>query len=161
MQLSLTTKYALQSLALLARRGGASTSVRELCDQLKVPQKYLGRLMPRLRRAGLVKVLRGSAGGYRLAREPARIPLRAVVEATQGFTGFQTCMLGIDACDRGEGVCMLHAFWGPHRAAILDTLERVTIADLAAAPGGHPAGGLPAFRTPRPRRHPAEARSIR
>jgi Rrf2 family protein len=160
MELRLTTKYALQSLALLARRGEASTSVRELCDRLKVPQKYLGRLMPRLRRAGLVKVLRGAAGGYRLAREPTRIPLRAVVEATQGLDGFLTCMLGSDSCARSEGACMLHAFWGPHRAAILDTLERVTIADLAGAPGGGPTEGLPTFRTRRPRRRPAEARRV-
>jgi Rrf2 family protein len=159
MQFSLTTKYAVQSLALLARRGAASTSVRELCDELKVPRKYLGRLMPRLRRAGLVKALRGAAGGYRLARQPDRIPLRAVVEATQGLDGFLTCMLGIDACARSEGACMLHAFWGPHRAAVLDTLERVTIADLAGAPGGGLTEGLPAFRTPR--RRPVEARRVR
>lgn len=142
MQLALTTKYALQSLILLAQSGTDLHSVHAIAEELGIPRKYLGRLMPILRRAGLVQVLRGKSGGYGLARSPGKIKLASVVDAVQGLESLRRCMLGLEACSTGEK-CRLHAIWAPHQKAILATLERVTLADLAARIDSDSVVGLP------------------
>src|SRR6185503_5466636 len=68
------TRYALRSLLFLAEeQGGAPVQLARIAETQRVPPKYLELIMIDLKRAGLVKSVRGPKGGYRLAREPAQI----------------------------------------------------------------------------------------
>jgi Rrf2 family protein len=59
----------LQALVELARqRNGAPLQSREIALRQGIPQAYLDQLLVSLRRAGLVKSVRGAGGGYLLAR---------------------------------------------------------------------------------------------
>jgi Rrf2 family protein len=46
-----------------------------------IPAPYLEKLLIEMRRAGLVKSVRGSQGGYQLAYEPDKISLGQILEA--------------------------------------------------------------------------------
>jgi Rrf2 family transcriptional regulator, iron-sulfur cluster assembly transcription factor len=70
---------ALLDLSLQPRYGPAS--VADIAQRQSLPAPYLEKLLIELRRAGLVYSVRGSQGGYRLARSPAQISVGQVLEA--------------------------------------------------------------------------------
>jgi Rrf2 family transcriptional regulator, iron-sulfur cluster assembly transcription factor len=57
------------------------TSVRLIAKRQDIPAPYLEKLLIELRRSGLVTAIRGSQGGYQLARSPAHISLGQILEA--------------------------------------------------------------------------------
>ncbi|MGB7417241.1 MAG: Rrf2 family transcriptional regulator [Thermosynechococcaceae cyanobacterium] len=84
MKLKLTTRghysvKALLDLSLQPNYGPASVSA--IAQRQTLPAPYLEKLLIDLRRAGLVRSIRGSQGGYQLAKAPAQISLGAVLEA--------------------------------------------------------------------------------
>jgi len=50
-------------------------SVKTIAKRQDIPAPYLEKLLIEMRRAGLVKSIRGSVGGYQLARKPAQISI--------------------------------------------------------------------------------------
>ncbi|MBD2165498.1 Rrf2 family transcriptional regulator [Calothrix membranacea FACHB-236] len=56
-------------------------SVRAIAKRQDIPAPYLEKLLIEMRRAGLVKSIRGSIGGYQLAREPAKISIGQILES--------------------------------------------------------------------------------
>jgi Rrf2 family transcriptional regulator, iron-sulfur cluster assembly transcription factor len=70
---------ALLDLSLQPRFG--PTSVKSIAKRQELPAPYLEKLLIEMRRAGLVQSIRGSQGGYQLARQPAQISLGQILEA--------------------------------------------------------------------------------
>lgn len=70
---------ALLDLSFQPRYGPAS--VKAIARRQDIPAPYLEKLLIEMRRAGLVHSLRGSQGGYQLARPPAEISLAQILEA--------------------------------------------------------------------------------
>lgn len=70
---------ALLDLSLQPRYGPAS--VKAIASRQDLPAAYLEKLLIEMRRAGLVQSIRGSMGGYKLARSPAQISLGQILEA--------------------------------------------------------------------------------
>lgn len=82
--MKLTTKghysvKALLDLSLQPKYG--PVSVKAIAKRQDIPAPYLEKLLIEIRRAGLVKSIRGSIGGYQLAREPAQISIGQILEA--------------------------------------------------------------------------------
>ena len=88
MRLSLQVHYAICGIFDLAYNGqGQLVQVRVIGERQGIPTRYLEQIFQRLRRADLIIGKRGPGGGYTLARPPARITLREVVEAVEGPLG--------------------------------------------------------------------------
>lgn len=83
---------ALLDLSLQPHYGPAS--VNAIAQRQDLPAPYLEKLLIEMRRAGLVQSVRGSQGGYQLARSPAQISLgqilEAVGESSQPLLGLHT-----------------------------------------------------------------------
>ncbi len=82
--MKLTTRghYSVKALLDLSlQRGNSPTSVKAIAIRQDLPAPYLEKLLIEMRRAGLVKSVRGANGGYQLAREPAQISLGQILEA--------------------------------------------------------------------------------
>ena len=80
----LTTKgrYAMIALADLAHSGPESlVNLTELSNRQNLSVHYLEQLFVKLRRAGLVKSVRGPGGGYKLAKSPESIRITEILEA--------------------------------------------------------------------------------
>jgi Rrf2 family protein len=85
MRLSLQVQYAICGVFDLAYNGhGEPVQIRVISERQSIPARYLEQIFGRLRRSGVVTSKRGPGGGYTLARSPARITLREVVEAVEG-----------------------------------------------------------------------------
>ena len=73
-------------------------------------------------------------GGYRLARDPARITVGDIVRAVEGPVAMVECVLAEGeekpACDRADR-CVTHLLWTRISEAVTDMLNGVTLQDLA------------------------------
>ena len=135
---STKSEYGVRVMVELARRGGAEpVALADIAEHEGLPLAYLEHLVARLRRAGLVESRRGAHGGYLLAREPAQITMAEVVEALEGRIApiecFSSTPDGTIHCVRefdAERVCTTKILWTRVRAAILDTLQETTLAEL-------------------------------
>jgi Rrf2 family protein len=58
--------------------------VRQIAEAYRIPERYLIQILLQLKAAGLVQSMRGSSGGYRLARDPAQISLGEVLAIIDG-----------------------------------------------------------------------------
>lgn len=132
MRLELTRRgdYAVRAmLALASRAADTSVSAREVALEMGIPVGYLPRIMGDLARSGLVVSTVGRSGGYRIGRPPARISLLEVIEAVEGDSRRQTCVLRDVPCGR-DGHCQVHAVFSAAQQALLDRLAKATLADI-------------------------------
>jgi Rrf2 family protein len=84
--LSAKTQYgivALIELAAIHPRGGV-LQVAEIAQRQSIPDRYLEQMLTSLRRAGILRSLRGPRGGYQLSRPPADVRVQQVVAALEG-----------------------------------------------------------------------------
>jgi Rrf2 family iron-sulfur cluster assembly transcriptional regulator len=82
--MKLTTRghYSVKALLDLALQPSRQpVSVNTIAARQSLPAPYLEKLLIDLRRSGIVESVRGSQGGYRLARSPQDISLGEILEA--------------------------------------------------------------------------------
>ena len=120
-------------MAALARSPGEPHSSFALHRELKIPRKYLQRLLTSLAKRELIRSVRGRNGGFVLARPARRIALADIVEAVEGFARQPQCLFGFAEC-RLDRPCAMHDRWARHQRAVVRTLTRATLADAVAAP---------------------------
>jgi Rrf2 family protein len=133
MRLELTKRgdYAVRAMIALARGNGERLSARRISDAMEIPVRFLPQVLGDLHRAGLVAAAPGRTGGYRLSREADSITLLDVIEAVEGDSRRQTCVLRGGPCGR-DGTCDVHAVFFAGQEALLATFARASIAELAA-----------------------------
>lgn len=61
-----------------------SLPIRQIAKAQSIPEDYLRQLLVTLKKAGLIKSMRGKAGGYALARPAAEITVREIIEKLDG-----------------------------------------------------------------------------
>jgi Rrf2 family protein len=133
MRFTTWAEYGLIAAVHLARRvGQGPVAARELAGQERLPHEYVEQILLRLRRAGLVQSVRGARGGYLLARAPAAITVRDVIEASELVTFEVNCDLHpVDPgrCDP-RTACSIRPVWRVLERRINDVLSGVSLGDL-------------------------------
>lgn len=77
--------YGLAAMFELAQiKTGKPIQIREIAARAEIPQNYLEQLLILLRKANLVKSIRGAHGGYMLVREPKEIIIGEILIALEG-----------------------------------------------------------------------------
>lgn len=126
--------YVIRAAIHLAQRWdghGSYCKIREIAEAMDLPLSYTPQLLGLLAKAGLAEARAGRAGGYRLARDPATIPVLEVIEAAEGRLGSKRCPLRGGPC-HWDDVCALHPTWVAVSEAIRATLAGVSLAEVAA-----------------------------
>jgi Rrf2 family protein len=119
--------YALRALLdLAAQAPGVPAQSREIAQRQDIPESYLNQLLVILRRAGLVRSVRGSAGGYVLGAEPRRMTVAEVVDCLHGSDFLGELAGGSEA----QTAAVIRRLQGRVSAALRAELERVTLAEL-------------------------------
>lgn len=76
--------YGLAAICELSKRKGDSPmQTKDIALNANIPQNYLEQLLGKLRRAGIVKSIRGAKGGYSLARNPEDIKVLDILIALE------------------------------------------------------------------------------
>jgi Rrf2 family protein len=128
-------EYGLICTLHLARRvGDGPVAGREVAARERLPQDYVEQILLRLRRAGIVRSVRGAHGGYTLAEPPERISVRAVIAASELETFDLHCVshpVEESRCAASHD-CSIRPVWQLLQRRIDDVLEGVHLADLLA-----------------------------
>ena len=143
--------YTVRATLYLARRPGRQRR-RDIAGAMEIPDNYLPQILGSLVKAGIVRSTVGRLGGYELARPPASISLREVIEIGEGPIRSEKCVLRGGPCYWGDK-CAMHDAWIEAERALTDKLGRTTFADLARADWENElrtdASRRPAIRRPR------------
>lgn len=114
-----------------------SVGAHDIADAQGLPLQYAQQILHRLKKGALVKSVRGPRGGYRLARSPQEISLKAILDATEGDTFKVIC----DAdpiyhdCGKGEMACTLRGVWSGLKGVIDGYLEQRMLSELVTPEG--------------------------
>lgn len=85
MKLSKKSRYGLSALIDLAVNSRTGhVALGNIAERNEISPQYLEQVFASLRRAGIVKSVKGSQGGYLLNREPSKITVSSVIEALEG-----------------------------------------------------------------------------
>ncbi len=130
-KISMRSDYGARALLYLAEHyGRGPVQSAEIAARQGIPEAYLEQLLTVLRRAGLIRSVRGPAGGHMLARPPGEVRLSEVVAAMDGPTPTLAC-----TSERGCQVtpqCVLYDVWREIETTAQSILDSVTLADLLA-----------------------------
>lgn len=82
------TEYGLLALLELARiqDTGDVLQVAEIAQRQGIPDRYLEQMLTDLRKAGILRSIRGPRGGYQLARPATELTIAEVVACLEGET---------------------------------------------------------------------------
>jgi Rrf2 family transcriptional regulator, nitric oxide-sensitive transcriptional repressor len=129
MILNKTTTYALRILIHMATEEHEMYTAKELFGSLNIHQRYLRRLLTDLSKSGFIKSTRGRSGGYVFAKPLDRILISEIIDAVEGFSSFNSCILGNADC-RLTPVCGMHVAWAKVKEEMLATFTTTSLADL-------------------------------
>jgi len=139
LQLTRGGEYALRAMSYLARRPvGEISALHDVGAEQDIPESFLAKIFQSLVHSGLVVSQRGAHGGFSLARPPADITVRDVIEAVDGPIALNGCVLWPDDCQR-SGDCRMHDVWMLAQERMMSVLGEVTLAQLTAATAATPA----------------------
>lgn len=132
MKLSTKSRYAVMAICdLAARAQGRPVSLAEIAQRQDISLSYLEQLFARLRRAGLVKSVRGPGGGYLPGKALSEIRIAAIVQAVDNETRRGPCCPDApQTCGETEAVCQTHELWEQLGKQMFWYLNRVTVEDV-------------------------------
>lgn len=131
MKISTKGRYALRLMIELAMDNtGEFIPLKNVSERQGISVKYLEQILTVLVKAGFVKGLRGSKGGYKLAKEPKNYTVGMILRLTEGSLAPVACLDDeVNACERAEG-CITLGLWQELYDAINSVVDNVTLADL-------------------------------
>jgi Rrf2 family protein len=133
-RLSKRTDYGLMAIRLLALLPeGTCRSARAIAREHRIPQALMAKLLQRMARRGLVASHHGTKGGYQIARPPATITLREIVEAIEGPMAVVECLdpSRPECCQ--DATCTVKTPLHQVQRRILEMLGRTTVIDLTGS----------------------------
>lgn len=132
MRLTLNVEYALRAMLFLAGCDGHQATAREIARAQNIPPATLYRVLGWLTSGGLLQSRPSAKGGYRIAKDTARITLRQVIEAAEGPLFINTCLLhGMPCPQEREHWCPAHEVWEEAQNVFLHVLEQHSLNELA------------------------------
>lgn len=137
MRMSTRGRYGVRAMFDLAMSGAAGpVSLKEIASRQEISMDYLEQLLRKLRKASLVKSLRGPHGGFLLARAPRDINLWEIVNALEQDVTPVRCVDEEVAgrttrkrCHRLSG-CATHIIWLGLAKQTKAYLESRTLQDM-------------------------------
>ena len=85
MKLSMKSRYGLRALIdLTINSKTEQVALNSIAERNKISPQYLEQVFASLRKAGIVKSIKGSQGGYFLSRPPQEITVSSIIEALEG-----------------------------------------------------------------------------
>jgi len=133
--MKLTTKgrYAVTALVDFAlNQRDEPMSIAEVASRHGISSTYLERLAGQLRAKGLLKSVRGSKGGYHLAKPANEITVADIIHAVDEKMDTTACQ-GKANCHEGS-VCLTHHLWDRLNQQIVDFLTSITLSELIKEP---------------------------
>lgn len=130
LRISKLTDYGTVILACMAVQPDRMSTATEVADKTRLGLPTVSKLLKRLQRGGLVVSMRGSRGGYQLARPSSQISAADILDTLEGPVALTECSSRHSVCGI-ETTCVVGHSWQKVNAAIRRSLEEVSLLQLA------------------------------
>lgn len=129
MRLTTKGRYAVTAMLDLAFHSQVKpVTLTEIAARQTISLSYLEQLFARLRRAGMVKGVRGPGGGYKLCRKASEINVAEIIAAVDEPLDSTKC--GGEANCQKDRACLTHNLWMGLSEQIRNYLVGISLADL-------------------------------
>ncbi|WP_299981471.1 Rrf2 family transcriptional regulator [Desulfobacula sp.] len=130
MKLSTKTRYGTRILIELALQlNQGAIQVSKISSNQKISVKYLEQILRTLKKADIVKSVRGPKGGHLLAKDPTEIYLGQIVRLFEGQTDLVECVSSPEKCEMAAD-CLVRNAWHDATSVLYEKLDGISIADL-------------------------------
>jgi Rrf2 family protein len=130
MKISTKGQYGLRALVdLAAHDSGKPVLLGQIAERQQLSKRYLERLFTMLRDRGIVRSVRGAAGGYLMNRAPREIPVAEVLEVLEVPLIPVDCFSDQSQCKLRDR-CITHELWVELEDCIRHTLANISLEDL-------------------------------
>jgi Rrf2 family protein len=131
LRISQRCEYAIQALLELALRTGLKpVTIADIAEAQRLPRKFLAAILAQMKQVGVVASVRGTRGGYRLARPPHLITVGQVVRLLDGPVEAARAGGGDGAANSQPREGALFDVREQIRRAVEHVLDDTTLADL-------------------------------
>jgi Rrf2 family cysteine metabolism transcriptional repressor len=129
MKLSTKGRYGVRAMVELASNyGGAPVSIKTISKKENLSEYYLEQLFSPLRRANIIRSIRGAQGGYVLCKPPNEITVGDIMTILEGPIEIADCIDGIE-CDNSD-CCATKAVWEKIKDSIDSVMNSITLQDI-------------------------------
>lgn len=132
MKLSTKGRYGLKAMLDLAIHSqNGHIALKNIAERQNISEHYLEQLIATLRKAGLVKSIRGAQGGYTLGAHPKEIRVGDILRALEGSLAPVDCVIENEPSEcTNRDCCIVRGVWEKVRNSINDVVDSITLEDL-------------------------------
>ena len=128
-------RYSIRILLDLAQHhNGRFIPMKDVAARQDISLKYIERLTPALKAAGLIESVHGIGGGYRLTRLPEDYTLWEILSLAEGDLAPVACLQEGAAPCKMAAECKTLPVWQGYYDMTRDYFSNITLADLMKAP---------------------------
>lgn len=132
MRLTTKGRYAVTAMLDLAFHSQTNpVTLTDIATRQTISLSYLEQLFARLRKAGMVKGVRGPGGGYKLSRDPKDISIAQIITAVDEPIDSTKCG-NKKNCRKDNQPCLTHDLWMGLSSQIRNYLESISLAEVLA-----------------------------
>jgi Rrf2 family protein len=130
LRLSTKGQYGVRAMFEIARGyPGRPVTIREISERQDVSVAYLEQILNRLRKAGLIRSVKGPGGGYLLAGSPEEISIASILDELEGPVAITSCLDPEEGCVRVDS-CVTHLLWKALGEQIEGYLKTISLRNL-------------------------------
>src|SRR3712207_1176493 len=130
MKLSTKGRYGVRAMVDLAINYSESpVSIKSIAGRQNISELYLEQLFSPLRKAKLIKSVRGAQGGYVLSKHPKEISVSDIIDVLEGPIEISSC-IDSGECSNME-VCPSRLLWEKIKNSIDEVTKSITLQDMA------------------------------
>ena len=129
MKLSTKGRYGVRAMVDLAfNYGGPPTSIKTISKRQNLSEYYLEQLFSPLRKANIIRSVRGAQGGYVLCKPPSEITVGDIMCVLEGPVEIADCIDGVE-CSNVDS-CATKLLWQKIKDSIDDVMNSITLKDI-------------------------------
>ncbi|MEW5745762.1 MAG: Rrf2 family transcriptional regulator [Nitrospirota bacterium] len=110
-------------------------TIKEIAERQDVSVAYLEQILNKLRKAEIVRSVKGPGGGYLLSKRPEKISIAAILDELEGPVAITSCLDPDEGCVRADN-CVTHLLWKALGQQIEGFLKTITLKDLVSGDVG-------------------------
>lgn len=132
MMISTRGRYSIRILLDIAEHStGDYIPMKEVAERQGISLKYIEKMMPDLKKGGLVDSTHGIRGGYRLLKTPEDITLFEILTLAEGDLAPVACLQKDSAVCERSAECKTLPIWEKYYELTKNYFSGITLADVA------------------------------
>lgn len=136
MRITTKGRYGLRAVVNLAMsHHNRPISISSIAGEEDVSSEFLEQIFFKLKKAGVIRSVRGPGGGFVLNRPPAEISVKDILDAVGETHGLTPCTLRRQTlCDKPEP-CPAHEIWTGLQARMEEYLSSISLKQICEKNG--------------------------